>query len=176
VLAQRNVTRTATDGDLPITVKTLEFTGNGFDFLAAPPLLGRTFTAQEAPQGVAPPAEAVISYLFWKSRFASASDVVGKGLELNHQKYTVIGVTGPRFTWTDAEVYLPLSAGIDPQRRLSTLIRMNPGVTLRSAAGEMDAFVRQIVHDHPEVFPRDSFEVKVETLNDSLLGQLKGTL
>jgi predicted permease len=176
VLAQHDVDRNDTGGDLPLTVKTLEFTGNGFEFLAAPPLLGRTFTAQEAPDSVAPPSVAVISYLFWKRRFAGAPDVVGKALELNHQKYTIIGVTGPRFTWHDSEVYLPLPANIDPQVRFQVLIRLKPGATLGSATGEMDGFLRHIAHDHPEMFPREGFEVKVETLNDSLLGQFKGTL
>jgi len=176
VLAQRNVDMTVTDGDLPQVVSTLQFTGNGFEFLTAPPLLGRTFTAAEAPEGSAPPPVAVISYLFWKSHFAARPDVIGKSLELNHQKYTVIGVTGPRFTWTDATVYLPLPAGIPPETWFSTLIRLRPGVSLGATTGEMDGYVRQYVRDHPNVFPRDSFEVKVETLNDSLLGQFKGTL
>src|SRR5882757_3862420 len=37
VLAERNVDMTVTDGDLPQVVSTLQFTGNGFEFLAAPP-------------------------------------------------------------------------------------------------------------------------------------------
>jgi hypothetical protein len=45
-----------------------------------------------------------------------------------------------------------------------------------AATGELDGFARQIVHDHPEMAPRDSFQIKVETLNDMLLGQFKGTL
>jgi predicted permease len=176
VMAQRSVTMTATDSDLVATVRTLQFSGNGLEFLSAPAMLGRLFTAQEAPEGVAPPPVAVISFLFWKKHFGSAPDVIGKSLELNHQKYTVIGVVGPRYTWGDGEVYLPMPAGIDPQTRFEILIRIRPEASLGAATGEMDGFIRQIGHDHPEMLPRESFEVKVETLNDSLLGQFKGTL
>jgi predicted permease len=176
VMARRRVTMTATGGDLVTTAQTYQFSGNGLDFLGAPAMLGRLWTASEAPEGVAPPPVAVISFLFWKSHFAAAPDVIGKSLELNHQKYTVIGVVGPRFTWGDGDVYLPLPAGVDPQTRFQILVRIRPEVSLGAATGELDGFVRQIGHDHPEMLPRESFEVKVETLNDSLLGQFKGTL
>ena len=176
VMARRNVTMTATDGDLATTVRTYQFSGNGLDFLGAPAMLGRLWTASEAPEGVAPPPVAVISYLFWKSHFGAAPDVIGKSLELDHHKYTVIGVVGPRFTWGDGDVYLPLPADLDPQTRMQILVRIRPEASLGAATGELNSFVRQIGHDHPEMLPRESFEIKVETLNDSLLGQFKGTL
>ena len=176
VTGYSNLSMTATDGDLPVTVRVCAFTGNGFEFLGAPPLLGRSFTAQEAPEGVAPPAEAVISYLFWKTHFAQAHNVLGKVVELNRRRYTVIGVAGPRFTWSDGEVYLPLAADIDPQLPLNTLIRIKTGVTLGQVNGEINGLVRQLAHDHRELLPPGAFDVRVETLNDSLLGEFKGTL
>jgi predicted permease len=176
VMARRSVTMTATGGDLVTTARTYQFSGNGLDFLGVPAMLGRLWTASEAPEGVAPPPVAVISFLFWKSHFGAAPNVIGKSLELDHQKYTVIGVVGPRFTWGDGDVYLPLPAGIDPQTRFQILVRIRPQASLGAATGELDAFVRQIAHDHPGILPRENFEVKVETLNDSLLGQFKGTL
>jgi len=176
VMTRRSVTMIATGGDLVTTARTYQFSGNGLDFLGAPAMLGRLWTASEAPEGVAPPPVAVISFLFWKNHFGAAPDVIGKSLELNHQKYTVIGVVGPRFTWGDGDVYLPMPAGVDPQTRFQILVRIRPEASLGAATGELNGFVRQIAHDHPEMFPRESFEVKVETLNDTLLGQFKGTL
>ena len=38
----------------------LEITGSGFQVLGAPPIMGRVFTAWDAPEGVAPPPVAVI--------------------------------------------------------------------------------------------------------------------
>ena len=166
----------ATDGEIPQSVKVLEMTGNGLQFLDAPPLMGRVFTAAEAPAGVAPPPVAVISYPFWKTHFASSPDVLGKVLELNHQKYTVIGVVGPRFTWHDSEVYVPMPAGMDPKSRFQTLIRLRPGVSTDAAAGELTSFVQQVGHAEPSLLPPDGYRIKVETLNDWILGQFKGTL
>ena len=174
--AQNDTSMVATDGDIPQSVKVLELTGNGLQFLGAPPLMGRLFTAAEAPSGVAPPPVAVISYPFWKTHFASSPDVLGKVLELNQQKYTVIGVVGPRFTWHDSEVYLPMPAAMDPKSRLESLIRLRPGVSTDAAGGELASFVQQVGHAEPSLLPPDGYRIKVETLNDWLLGQFKGTL
>jgi predicted permease len=176
VFAQNDARMVATDGEIPQSVKVLEMTGNALQFLDAPPLMGRVFTAAEAPEGVAPPPVAVISYPFWKSHFASSPDVLGKVLELNHQKYTVVGVVGPRFTWHDSEVYVPMPAGMDPKSRFQTLIRVRPGISTDAAAGELTSFVEQVGRAEPSLLPRDGYRIKVETLNDWILGQFKGTL
>lgn len=176
VFAQDDTSMVSTDGDVPQSVKVLEMTGNGLTFLDAPPLMGRVFTAAEAPPGVAPPPVAVISYPFWKTHFGSASDVLGKVLELNHQKYTVIGVVGPRFTWHDSEVYLPMPAGTDPRNHYQTLIRLRPGVSTSAAAGELAGIVEQAGRAEPSLLPHDGYRLEIQTLNDWLLGQFKGTL
>ena len=176
ILAQNDASMVATDGEIPQSVKVLEMTGNGLQFLDAPPLMGRVFTAAEAPAGIAPPPVAVISYPFWKTHFASSPDVLGKVLELNQQKYTVIGVVGPRFTWHDSEVYSPMPAGMDPKSRFQTLIRLRPDVSTDAAAGELTSFVQQVGHAEPSLLPHDGYRIKVETLNDWILGQFKGTL
>ena len=176
LFAQNDTSMVATDGEIPQSVKVLEMTGNSLQFLGAPPLMGRVFTAAEAPAGVAPPPVAVISYPFWKTHFASSPDVLGKVLELNQQKYTVIGVVGPRFTWHDSEVYLPMPAGMNPKSRFQTLVRLRPGVSTDAAAGELTGFVQQVGHDEPSLLPPDGYRIKVESLNDWILGQFKGTL
>ena len=176
IFAQNDATMVATDGEIPQSVKVLQMTGNGLQFLGAPPLMGRVFTAAEAPTGSAPPPVAVISYPFWKTHFASRPDVLGQVLLLNQQKYTVIGVVGPRFTWHDSEVYVPMPAGLDPKSRYQTLIRLRPGISTDAAAGELTGIVQQVGHAEPSLLPSDDYRIKVETLNDWLLGQFKGTL
>ncbi len=167
----------ATDGETPQPVATLRVTGNGFQFLGAPPILGRLFSADEAPEGAAPPPIAVISFLFWKKHFGLDPAVLGKVLELNQQKYTVIGVVGPRFTWTDADVYVPmLPSALTDKEHFNTLIRLRPGVSPETAASEIAGIVQQIGQADRSLVPQDGYRIKVESLNDGLLGQFKGTL
>ncbi len=176
VLSQHDESMIATDGEIPQSVTVLDINGGGFQVLGAPPLMGRLFTAAEAPEGVAPPPVAVISWLFWKSHFASDPSVIGKVLELNQRRYTVIGVVGPRFTWHDSEVYLPIAAGTDPKRRYETLVRLKPGFSTEAATAELTSLVNQIGKAEPGLLPHDSYSIEVQTLNDWLLGQFKGTL
>lgn len=167
----------ATDGDLPVPVKVLQMTGNGFDLLQAPPILGREFTVAEAPPGAEPPPVAVISYIFWKAHFGGRPDILGNYLQLNHQRYQIISVVGPRFTWHDSEVYVPMPASVDPETRFQTVIRLRDGVTTKEASADLQPFVAQDNREHPKLFAlEDQFRVEVLTLNDWLLGQFKGTL
>jgi predicted permease len=176
VVSQGDASMIATDGELPTSVKVLEITGNGFDFLGAPPMLGRFFSAAETPAGKEPPPVAVISYPFWKTHFDARNNVLGKTLQLDHRKYTVIGVAGPRFTWHDSEVYLPMPANVDPNARFQTLVRLRKGVSTTQADGDLGPFVQQDNREHPDLFAREKSRTEVQTLNDWLLGQFKGTL
>ena len=66
--------------------------GNYFSELGLQPALGRFL----APTKSARPARApvvVISYDFWQTRFAGATDAIGQTLRVNDRPLTVIGVT-----------------------------------------------------------------------------------
>jgi putative ABC transport system permease protein len=72
--------------------------GGFFDVLGVPPILGRTFTADDDRRGGgAAGAVAVISYRFWQRHFSGAVDAIGRPLTLNGVAYTVVGVSGPEF-------------------------------------------------------------------------------
>jgi predicted permease len=165
-----------TDGNLPVSVNVDQTTGNLLDFLRDPPLLGRNYTAAEAPDGAAPPPVVVISYLFWKSHFNGEPGVLGRTIELEHKKYTVIGITEPRFTWSDAEIYMPFSPDVPADRHFLGLIRLRPGIPLAVAGQQIASLLYNVARAHPEQFPHDAWWIETKTLNDWLLGQFKGTL
>ncbi|WP_263385157.1 ABC transporter permease [Granulicella arctica] len=176
VMAHRLISKLLTGGDFPESIHVAEGTGNYLQFLDAPPLLGRIFTYADAPANIAPQPVAVISYLFWKSHFAGSPSAVGSTIELDHQRYTVLGVMGPRFTWLDADVYLPLPGGIDPKTSLPTVLRIRPDLSRTAITAELDSLTRQIASRYPQTLQRGPYRVTVETLNDNLLGEFKGTL
>ena len=95
-------------GSLPENVSGVGFSPNAFQHFGVPAMLGRTFGPGDVPTPQDPPRIAVISYLFWKRHFNSDPSVVGKTLELDRQPYTLLGVVPPRFTWNDADVYIPM--------------------------------------------------------------------
>src|SRR5678815_1211180 len=69
--------------------------GNYFDVLKATPSVGRTFLSEEDRLGANPVV--VISNSLWHGSFNSDSNVIGKGLRLNQQPYTIIGVMPEKF-------------------------------------------------------------------------------
>ena len=87
-------------------------------------MLGRTLLPSDAPDGQDPQPVVVLSYLFWQRHFNSDATVIGRTLQLVHKNYTIVGVLPSRFTWDDADVYLPLKINNDSNIQYSPLIRL----------------------------------------------------
>jgi predicted permease len=84
---------------------------NFFDFLGVDPILGQGFTPGVRAGQWAP--EAVLSYRFWKRRFAGDPGAVGRIIHLNTYPFTIVGVSPPSF--------FDLSRGLDPELRIPIL-------------------------------------------------------
>jgi predicted permease len=163
-------------GGIPDQVRGLAYSPNAFEFMGVPALLGRTFTPADIPSPQTPPRLAVLSYLFWQRHYNRDPRAIGKQLELDHQPYSVIGVLPPRFTWNDAEVYVPLAMVPDPARTIATMAHIRPGLKLEAASAELQAMTERFAKRAPEnVYPKE-FHFYVLTLNDWLLGKFRGTL
>jgi predicted permease len=94
--------------------------GNYFPVLGVGAALGRTFTAQDdLNQGGHP--QAVLSYGYWKTRFAGSPDVLGKKLVLNGYPITIVGVSQPGFDGVEP--------GYSPQIRVPMMMKkeLTPG-------------------------------------------------
>jgi len=162
-------------GGIPDQVRGVAYSPNAFDFMGVPALLGRTFNPRDIPSPQTPPRLAVISYLFWQKHYNRDPQAIGKQFELDHQPYTVIGVVPPRFTWNDAEVYVPLAMIPDGARVIPTMARIKPGLKLEAASAELQAMTERFANRSRDAYPRE-FHFHVQRLNDWLLGKFQGTL
>ena len=106
---------TTTGEGLPQDVPSVQLTSDAGIFFGVPAMLGRTLIPSDAPEGQDPQPVVVLSYLFWQRHFDSDSSVIGRTLQLVHKNYTIVGVLPPRFTWNDADVYLPFKMTDDPK-------------------------------------------------------------
>jgi predicted permease len=163
-------------GDIPEQVHALAFSPNSFEFMGVPPMLGRTFTRADIPAPQAPPRLLVLRYLFWQRHFNGDRGVIRKQFELDHQPYTIIGVLPPRFTWNDADVYLPLPMAADYARPISTMMRIKPGLKLEAASAELQAMTERFRERSPNIYPKGDFRFQVQPLNTYLLGKFQGVL
>jgi predicted permease len=83
------------DGQAEIATSFIS-TGNYYRLLGVTARLGRTI-APEDDRPTAPPV-AVISFKYWRSRFGSNPNVVGKSIQINNVPVTIVGVLSPEFT------------------------------------------------------------------------------
>jgi predicted permease len=137
--------------------------GQFFQALETPPLLGRYLTPQDDRPGGSPAGLAVvISESFWKTWFNRAPDVVGRNLVIANTPFTVVGVVPKRFIGADPtgrpEIFVPLSAEpiVDAPRDLidagntfwiNVMVRLQPGVSLAQANAELFTISDSVLHE-----------------------------
>ncbi|MFZ0462407.1 MAG: ABC transporter permease [Candidatus Acidiferrales bacterium] len=146
----------------PERVAAVDVSYNFFATLGVAPALGRDFTPAEDQPGAAP--SVILSAPFWKSKFGSAPDVVGKTVNLNGTDYTIVGVLPSNFyfccrniNFSPGDVYVPLSATKNPfftNRKIHPGIyavgRIKDGITLAQARADMDRVARNLAAAYPD--------------------------
>jgi len=167
---------TVTGHDLPEDVQADYFTSNSFNFFGVPPAMGRQLMPSDAIDGQDPQPVAVLSYKFWQRHYNSDPAAIGQTLQLVRKNYTVVGVAAPRFTWDDADVYLPLKVTQDPVIGHYVGLRLKPGVTHEQANAALAPLIDQFAKETPKHFPRDHGQFYLVGLNDDFIKQLGGTL
>jgi predicted permease len=175
IAARDGMTAVVTAG-LPESVHVVLFTPNAFDHFGVPAMIGRTWTPRDIPQPGAPPPLAVISYLFWTRHFNADRAIVGRTIELNRRPYTILGVVPPRFTWNDADIYIPMSVTPDPKRFVGLMTHVKKGVSLDAVNAELQALTQRFTARSPDNYPKQGYRMRVQTLNDFLLQRFGGTL
>jgi predicted permease len=131
---------------------------NFFGTLGVTPALGQPFSS-DVRQGRWQP-EAVLSYRFWKRRFAGDPSVIGRVIHLNTVSFTVIGVSPSRFysMWPGYEPdfripILPEGREIQqlaqitgaPEHELPTMARLKPGWSLEQTEAAADAAFQELL-------------------------------
>ena len=135
--------------------------GEFFDVVGVPAMLGRTFTRDDDRRGggAAGPV-AVLSYAFWQRRYAGAAAAIGRTLTLNGIPFTVVGVTPPGFFGPSVgrsfDVAVPIGmvdrlqqndrSWLDARSTwwLDVIARLQPGQTVEAATQALRAVQPQI--------------------------------
>jgi len=121
--------------------------GNYFSLLGVKAAVGRVFVPEDSATAGASPS-VVLSYRCWRERFASDPSVVGQGMLVNGNPFTIIGVSQPGFESMIAGsvpcffVPITMKAQMTPHwnelenRRamwLNIVARLKPGITVAQA-------------------------------------------
>ncbi|MBI1760545.1 MAG: ABC transporter permease [Acidobacteria bacterium] len=145
-----------TDGAEPQRLRGNFGTARTFQVMGVPPLLGRTYTPEDANTAAAPVA--VLGYKFWRRQFGGDPGVIGREMRLNDQVRTVIGVMPKRFMWRGADVYLPVvlrrGQTVEGIRSVHLLGRLKPGVTPAQAEADLRPIIADLKQREPDQFPQ----------------------
>jgi predicted permease len=143
-----------TGGESPERVKIGYASANLFPMLSAKPVVGRLFLSAEDRRGNAPIV--ILSHHFWRSRFGSDANVLGRVVTLDGLHYSVAGVLPGKSAVLDSpDFWMPLGQfDVDPTNHIShyleAIARLKPGVTIAQARAEFETFNRQSAIAYPE--------------------------
>jgi predicted permease len=131
-----------------------------FPLLGVNPVLGRNFLLGEDEIGAAPIA--MISAGLWKRKFGSSADILQRGIILDGDAYTVVGVIPANFDlllkgFRVAEVYVPIGQWKNPllPKRSAGLgahgiARLKPGVSIEQARADMSEITGELAAAFPD--------------------------
>ncbi|MGA2218119.1 MAG: ABC transporter permease [Terracidiphilus sp.] len=165
---------TVTGADLPEDVQADYFSPNTFEYFGVPPALGRGLQPSDAIEGQDPQPVVVLAYKFWQRHYASDRSVLGKTIQMVRKNYTIVGVAAPRFTWDDADVYVPQKIAQDLNHSFYVGVRLKQGITKAAAESALDPLIHQFAQETPKHFPTVPFHLKLRGFNDDFLDRLGG--
>ncbi|MGH9763835.1 MAG: ABC transporter permease, partial [Blastocatellia bacterium] len=137
-------------GAEPQRIHVANVSANLFDVLGVKPRAGRTFLPVE--ENSKQVYVAVISERLWRSQFGADSSVIGKSIEMNSDRYTIIGVAPAACEFpAGTDVWTPtahsMRAWIRSHAVSSTILgRMKPGVRVP----QLDAQQRVWLQNQPQ--------------------------
>ncbi len=162
----------------PDHVRGVPTEANFFSLLGARPLLGRTWAPDEDQPGHE--QVVILGYSLWQSHFAGAANIVGRTVELNSRKFTIVGVMPPSFRFpAQAQLWMPLlvdtkSLGQRGSHWLNAIGRLKPGVTLAQAQADVAVIAANLEQQYPDT----NYKVgaSLVALHEALVGQSRKSL
>src|SRR6185295_1963199 len=134
-----------------------------FTVLGTPALIGRTLSSEDDRQNA---KVAVLTYGLWSRAFGRDPSIVGRAITLDRLPYTVVGVMPDRLEFPPrgsanngkpAALLVPIAFSPMERRAFGSMYnntvvaRLNPGVTVEQARGELAAVAKTIATRYPPV-------------------------
>jgi putative ABC transport system permease protein len=161
-----------TEGNRPESVNGIKASAELLPMFGVLPQLGRYLTQEEMQNGH--DQVAVIGNRLWQMRYGADPAILGKTIDLNQKRYSIVGVMPAsfRFTWDqEMDVFVPLvlspdersEVGRGTSRDLQTQARLKPGVGVAQAQTVMDTLASTLAQEYPVA--NQGWGFKVEPLH-----------
>jgi putative ABC transport system permease protein len=161
-----------TEGNRPESIEGIKASADLLPMFGIQPLLGRFLTWQEMESGR--DRSAVIGYRLWQTRYGADPSILGKSIDLDQRRCTIVGVMPAsfRFTWDqEMDVFVPLvltpeersEAGRGTSRDLQTQARLKTGLGIAQAQDAMNTLADSLAREYPAA--DKGWGIKVEPLH-----------
>ncbi len=147
-----------TGGSQPASVHGIRASSDLLPMFGIGPQLGRYLAPEEMQAGRE--QVAIIGHRLWQTRYGSDPGILGKTVDLDERRYSIVGVMPAsfRFTWDqEIDVFVPLvlsqeersETGRGTSRDLQTQARLKAGVSIPQAQAAMDALAKNLAQQYP---------------------------
>src|SRR5919199_1595145 len=174
----------------PERVTGARLTASLFQTLGVDAILGRSFTQAEDQEGG---AVALLSHAYWSRRFGQDASVIGRGINVNGQLRSIIGVLPPNFVFPPrglrrnakpADVFLPMSFTADQKLAYGSnynntvVARLSPGVSIERLNAAAPALMRTVGEPYPASLKplASSLAASVVPFRDDIVGNVRTLL
>jgi predicted permease len=173
-------------GQLPESMQGTAVSADLFKLLETPPLLGRTFTAEECVAGR--DTVVLITESLWRRQFAAKPDVLGQTLRINGRVFTIIGVLpepySAIFMFGEGQYFRPLvfakeQMSARERREFGLITRLAPGANPTQALASIAPLAGRWAKDHPQLYQNYQFRMQMAgrvggSANNAILSLLVG--
>ncbi len=141
-------------GKSPAVIRGMQASPSLFSILGVGPEVGRTFRPEE--EDAARGKVTILSDGFWRRRFGASPSALGQSLELDGERYQVVGVmpVGFRVGKSETEVWVPLTLPAQGADRMSHYLsavgRLARGATVAEADAELRGLTAGLAEEHPD--------------------------
>ena len=179
--ATHELTFNLTGDGTPERVAAYGVSANFFPLFGVAPALGRGFTPDDDRPGAN--KVAVLSHELWQTRYGSDAHIINHDIQLNSEKYTVVGVMPAGFQFFESDVRLWVPLALTPEELasrgnhyLKVVARVKPGVAMAQAQADVSAVTARIAKDHPDYMFDGKVGALVMPLREEFTGDVRGSL
>ena len=162
----------------PEAIQAAAVASDFFALLRVAPVLGRTFTPDEDRPGEG--HVVVLGYNFWRDYFASDRTIVGRGILLDGETYSVVGVMPETFRFPNwGKIWIPLAwtnetRAVRGNHNYLVISRLKKGVDIRQAQAELSAICTRLEQLYPE--DDKGWGAVIQPLREELVGDVRPAL
>ena len=176
---------TVTDGDAPERVNIALMTPSVFTLLGVRPILGQLFERGDTSwsNGRTP---ILLSESFWRRRYGADPSIVGREIDIDHGKRTVIGVLPRSFAFPAAsvDIFYPAAIAVKPpqiaSRYFHVIGRLHGGIETSAAETELNGLTPALAQRFPaitsDLLQRSRARVSVESLKAVTVAPVRAQL